>query len=518
MRTDDPVRMFLRDMGAAEPLTREGEIAVAQRIEAGRDAMLAGLCDSPTTFRTLSAWHDGLVAGRIPLREVIEIEAAAAAADAMPVAEPVIDETAEPVEPGSTVVVAHTTLEDRLKPETLTGLAGVLAEGEAMRKAADEAKRLEHRRAAVALIRGLRLRESRIEELVGHLKAASRTLNPLDGRALRLAQAASVAREGFLAAWDGSKAGATRVRKAAAAAKPAKGAAAQARHAAALEALEPGFKEVLAEIAKVEAATGGLKAAEIRRIHGDVARGDRDMRRAKEELTRANLRLVVHIAKRYRNRGLMFGDLIQEGNIGLMRAVDKFDWRRGFKFATYATWWVRQAITRAIADQARTIRVPVHMAETAGKIARVGRRLAQETGREPTPEELASRLGMPLEKVRAVQRLAKEPVSLETPIGEEGDAELGDLIEDRDAIMPFDAVARQSLRDAAARMLSGLTPREERILRMRFGIGMPSDHTLEEVGKTFGVTRERIRQIEAKALKKLQTGNRSRALRSFLAD
>jgi RNA polymerase primary sigma factor len=519
VRTDDPVRMFLRDMGAAEPLTREGEIAVAQRIEAGRDAMLAGLCDSPTTFATLSAWHAGLVAGRIPLREVIEIEAAAAAADAMPVAvEPLVEEPVEAAEPGAAAVVAHTTLEDRLKPETLTGLAGVLAAGERMRLAAAEPERLEHRRAAVALIRGLRLREGRIEELVGHLKGASRALNPLDGKAMRLAQAAGLPREGFLAAWDGSKAGARRVAKAAVAAKPPKGAAAQARHAAALEALDAGLKEVLTEIARVETATGGVKAAEIRRIHGDVARGDRDMRRAKEELTRANLRLVVHIAKRYRNRGLMFGDLIQEGNIGLMRAVDKFDWRRGFKFATYATWWVRQAITRAIADQARTIRVPVHMAETAGKIARVGRRLAQETGREPTPEELANRLGMPLEKVRAVQRLAKEPVSLETPIGEEGDAELGDLIEDRDAVMPFDAVARQSLRDAAARMLSGLTPREERILRMRFGIGMPSDHTLEEVGKTFGVTRERIRQIEAKALKKLQTGNRSRALRSFLAD
>jgi RNA polymerase primary sigma factor len=527
VRTDDPVRMFLRDMGAAEPLTREGEIAVAQRIEAGRDAMLAGLCESPTTFATLQAWYQGLVEGKLPLREVIEIEAAAAAADALPTSDPVaaIEEAvAEPGAPeggaaGGGAAPGHTTLEERLKPETLTGLAGVLAAGERMKAAGkDEAQRLEERRQAVALIRGLRLREARIDALVAPLKEANRRLNPLDGRAMRLGMAAGLTREAFIELWDSTTAGATRVKKATAAVKPGRGAGAAAKHAAALEALEPGLKDVLADIAKVEADTAGLKAPEIRRIHGEVSRGDRDMRRAKEELTRANLRLVVHIAKRYRNRGLMFGDLIQEGNIGLMRAVDKFDWRRGFKFATYATWWVRQAITRAIADQARTIRVPVHMAETAGKIARVGRRLAQESGREPTPEELAARLGMPLEKVRAVQRLAKEPVSLETPIGEEGDAELGDLIEDRDAVMPFDAVARQSLRDAAARMLSGLTPREERILRMRFGIGMPSDHTLEEVGKTFGVTRERIRQIEAKALKKLQTGQRSRALRSFLAD
>jgi RNA polymerase primary sigma factor len=372
----------------------------------------------------------------------------------------------------------------------------------------------------VALIRSLRLREARIEELVAPLKEASRRLGLLDGRALRLAQAAGLSRDAFLGLWNGAgPEGAERVRRAAAALRPARrGAGAAATQAAALRALEEGLAEILAEAARVEAGAGGMRAAEIRRIHAAVTRGDRDMRRAKEELTRANLRLVVHIAKRYRNRGLMFGDLIQEGNIGLMRAVDKFDWRRGFKFATYATWWVRQAITRAIADQARTIRVPVHMAETAGKIARVARRLVQESGREPTPEELSARLGMPIEKVRAVQRLAREPVSLETPIGEDGDAELGDLIEDREAVQPFDAVARQSLRDAAARMLSGLTPREERILRMRFGIGMPSDHTLEEVGKTFGVTRERIRQIEAKALKKLQTGTRSRALKSFLAD
>ncbi len=516
VRTDDPVRMFLRDMGAAEPLSREGEIAVAKRIEAGREAMLAGLCESPATFATFRAWRDAVNAGRLPLRELIEIEAAAAAADSAP-AVPAAEPGEEPAETGE--VAVHTSLEERLKPETLVGLNAVLVVGERLADtAAPPAQRIADRRAAAELIRGLRLREARIDELVATLRDAHRKLVPLDGRALRLAQAAGLTREAFIEAWGtGGDAGAAAVAAAAEAVKRGRAAAAAARQLEAVRTLAEGLPELVAEAGRLAAVTG-LPPAELRRVYAEVVRGDREMRRAKEELTRANLRLVVHIAKRYRNRGLMFGDLIQEGNIGLMRAVDKFDWRRGFKFATYATWWVRQAITRAIADQARTIRVPVHMAETAGKIARVGRRLAQESGREPTPEELSARLGMPIEKVRAVQRLAREPVSLETPIGEEGDAELGDLIEDRDAVMPFDAVARSSLREAAARMLSGLSPREERILRMRFGIGMPSDHTLEEVGRTFGVTRERIRQIEAKALRKLQAGSRGRALRSFLQD
>ncbi len=516
VRTDDPVRMFLRDMGAAEPLSREGEIAVAKRIEAGREAMLAGLCESPATFETLRRWREGVSAGRLPLRELIEIEAAAAAADSAPSAAPSapLPAAEELVESGE--APGHTSLEERLKPETLAGLDAVLEVGDRLSAIPAGTDTRAERRITAELIRGLRLREARIDELVATLRDANRKLTPLEGKVMRLAMAAGVSRESFLGVWNGSEAGAARVLAAAKGVKPS-GRGGVARQADALLALAAGLEDIQAEADRLAGATG-LPAVELKRVYADVVRGDREMRRAKEELTRANLRLVVHIAKRYRNRGLMFGDLIQEGNIGLMRAVDKFDWRRGFKFATYATWWVRQAITRAIADQARTIRVPVHMAETAGKIARVGRRLAQESGREPTPEELSNRLGMPLEKVRAVQRLAREPVSLETPIGEDGDAELGDLIEDRDAVLPFDAVARSSLREAAARMLSGLSPREERILRMRFGIGMPSDHTLEEVGRTFGVTRERIRQIEAKALRKLQAGSRGRALRSFLQD
>ena len=351
------------------------------------------------------------------------------------------------------------------------------------------------------LVRDLKLRGDRLADLVGRLRDANRRLVTLDGQALRLALAVKLDRETFLRLWDGSEAGLQRLTRAVKGGK----------------ATRDALADVRAGIAAVEQDTG-LEAPALRRIHAEVARGEREMRRAKDELTRANLRLVVHIARKYVNRGLMFGDLIQEGNIGLMRAVDKFDWRRGFKFSTYATWWIRQAITRSIADQARTIRVPVHMTETVGKIARAARRLAQESGREPSTEELAARLGLPLDKVRTVQRLVKEPVSLEAPIGDDEEGRLGDLIEDKDAIMPFDAAARTNLRETAARALSGLTPREERILRMRFGIGMNRDHTLEEVGRTFNVTRERIRQIEAKALKKLQHGGQARALRGFLED
>ncbi|MGY4803617.1 RNA polymerase sigma factor RpoD [Teichococcus aerofrigidensis] len=504
-RSDDPVRMFLREMSGTDLLTREQEIALAQRIEAGRDAMLAGLCESPMTFVHIAAWKTALEQGQMPLRDVVELEAMAADA-----ASPAV---AVEVEEGEEAEAApHATLDEKMKPEVLAAFVAALEAHEQLRAMPPRSEAaMAYRQEMVGLFAALRLRPARLDLLVGQVRDTNRRLLALDGKAMRLATAARMDRDLVISLWDGSEQGAAALLQAVQKAKTS-----SAKREASLRELREGLPGIRAAVAALEAESG-LPAAELRRVCAEVGRGERDMRKAKEELTRANLRLVVHIAKRYRNRGLMFGDLIQEGNIGLMRAVDKFDWRRGFKFATYATWWVRQAITRSLADQARTIRVPVHMTETVGKVARMSRRFQQKAGREPTPEELAGELGMSVDKVRAVQRLAREPVSLENPIGEDDDGRLGDFIEDENAVIPFEAAARSSMRDATMRILSDLTPREERILRMRFGIGGENDHTLEEVGKTFNVTRERIRQIEAKALKKLQVSKRGRSLRSFLA-
>ncbi len=495
-RNDDSVTMFLREMGQAELLSREDEIAIAQRIEAGREAMLSALCESPTTMATLTAWRDAAEAGRLPLRDLIELEAAAAAHGAE---EPIVEGVEE-----AAADLPVISVEARMRPEVMESFATALAALAALRAPGLKAAELQRlRQEAVEQVTALRLRPARTEELLGKLREIHRQLVALEGRALRLAASARISRDEFLKVWKGGEAGCgARLEKAIAQTKAA-------------ATLKGDLVEIRAELTRIEDESG-VPAAMLRRLYAEAARAERDLRQAKDELIRANLRLVVHLARKYRNRGLMLGDLIQEGNIGLMRAVEKFDWRRGFKFATYATWWIRQSFTRAIADQARTIRVPVHMTETVGKVVRVGRRLAQQTGREPTPEELAERLGMPLDKVRAVQGLAKEPVSLESPIGEDGDASLGDLIEDRNAVLPFDSAAQAGMREAAGKVLADLTPREERILRMRFGIGTNGEHTLEEVGKTFGVTRERIRQIEAKALGKLRSSGQGRALRSFL--